>query len=135
MCLQKITKRYEPPDPRVRQAYKIMEKNGYTPFYQVQYTEAWLQATEHSIYVGSPEGDYYLSGFHVFPTRKAARQALSLLTYIGGKISQGKHTIRKVEIRDVTYEGTDGTSSRLIFQVANIPNLVARWIRLIPGKV
>ena len=58
MCLQKITKRYEPPDPRVRQAYKIMEKNGYTPFYQVQYTEAWLQATEHSIQIDSPEGEF-----------------------------------------------------------------------------
>ena len=136
MCLNTITKTYEVPDTKVRTAYKILEKGNKTPF---QFTKLpmgeWVSAIERKLAVenrGQPFAMWehrpkYTSGFHVYPTRSAARKALSLLS------SRRNRTIRKVEVREITYEGTDGTGFR--FTEHKIPNLVARWIRQVPGKV
>lgn len=75
MCLATITKRYETPDPSVRQAYKIMGRDGYSPFQRSKLTTEWREAISLLVSTGySMRSECYLSGFHVFPTRKSARQ-------------------------------------------------------------
>lgn len=128
MCLAKITKKYDTPDMDVRTGYKFLLKGLITPYRETQLSIEWQKAEETRV-------SSYTSGYHVFPTRSAARKALRILKTLGGHTSSLPLSIWKVEVKGVTYEGFDGTSMSFAYVDARIPTIVAQWIRVIPGKV
>lgn len=149
MCLNVITKTFNPPDPKVRTGWKYMERtvDGHLmPMYRrysgfSKYTTDWQSAHETVIKPNPLSySEDYISGFHVFPTREEARRAKRILTqirYDGITIWLKKHgslALVKVEVRNVTYEGIDGTSYDFIYLDAKIKTLVSKEMRII-GEV
>jgi hypothetical protein len=130
MCLNLVTKRYNPPDPAERTAYKIVRESKYHgktelegPFMSTIYLmDQWIYPTQHYIYANYPAPSpsdveivenvnaRYRSGFHVFPTREDAMRCYQ-------RMSLGfAETLLIVEVRvkDITSEGEDGTFGRSI---------------------
>lgn len=128
MCLNTITKRYSKPTKSVRDAFKIMRRDGLTPYQFSHITREWQGAYRVRLSTEGRGKDNrerrYLSGWHTFPTLEDAEKALSLLNI------NCSSKIVPVEIKGVVYEGTDGTSRASTFTKAKIPNLVSIWIRL-----
>ena len=151
MCLNTITKAFNPPDPKVRTGWKYVEKTSggrlvpayKNRSYRAAYTTDWQTAFEEDVStnqltVGYDMRPKYTSGFHVFPTREEARKAKRILLkscYGYGVMARlaadGKLKLIKVEVKDVTYEGIDGTNSDAAYLDAKIKTLVAKQIRLV----
>jgi hypothetical protein len=132
MCLQSITKHYDVPTTNVRRAYKILNGLGATPFKKTLVPEnVWLKSQTNEIWSWGPYVRYP-SGFHVYPTRREARQALKY--FKGNRSGRKEWHIATVEVRGVHTEGLDGTSSLPTFINMKLRNLVSYEMRLINGR-
>jgi hypothetical protein len=138
MCLDTITKRYDPPDETVRKAYKVFEvflgqrrqiyypiaggtgnERDMAPDALDFSAEVWLKSTSTRVMAEAEmAGIYptYPSGFHAFVTEDDAR------SYAGGLTHSGTFEVSEIEIRGVETEG--GQSMPLWSDLA--PVLVAR---------
>lgn len=141
MCLKSITKKYETPDPLERDAWKIFEirtekglwhqKKITTPYMGTLIElDKWLEAEQaECFYYPNWDNQTYKSGFHCFSTEDAALKAIGLSGW-PIRSSKGIKTgnwftvvVVKIRIKDVTYEGFDGTGDD--FLPYDIPNIVA----------
>jgi hypothetical protein len=144
MCLNNITKRYEPADPKVRKAWKYVKVESDGTFVSIFqgyfYSTEWKKSyCNYTISCTNDKAkshhmrEQYIPGFHVFPTREEARKAKSLIdNNDGGSFSHAEGIrLAQVEVRGVTVEGTDATSSESSYLDANIKTLVAKEMRII----
>jgi hypothetical protein len=150
MCLTTITQTFNPPDPKVRTGWRFVEKRDgrfYPPYYGNgrPYADGWAEADVQVSVRTNPQNVYwddrptYTSGFHVFPSREEARKAKRILKghnygVMHRLLNEGRLALVKVEVRNVTYEGIDGTSTDSDYMAANIKTLVAKEMRII-GEV
>ena len=140
MCLYTITKRFNPPDPKVRKGWKFVEEGKDGQLHGIfqcghGYSTEW-QVRRGSMYPLKTNGDVreeYDTGFHVFPTREDARKAKRALMSRGWELLSTHSTVRlvKVEVRDVTCEGIDGTTSEGYYVEAEVRTLVAHSMRIV----
>ena len=140
MCLNLITKQYNPPDPKVRKAWKYVKRNTYGGLFSIYqrhtYSKEWQIAknafiTAYNEFNGTrPKYD---SGFHVFATREDARKAKRILRSHGyGTFANTENIVLvKVEVKDVHTEGTDATTTELAYLDAKIKTLVASQMRIV----
>lgn len=137
MCLNSITKTYDPPDPTIRKAWKMVRiEDGefYSPYQNSsKLTNAWASASKEQVNIWGTD-QRYLAGFHVFPDEQTARKAFEILVGQHGimrdLVETGSAKIVPVEVRGVMYEGQDGTSTYDDYYSANLLCLVAEEIRL-----
>lgn len=136
MCLNSITREFEPADENIRRAWKMVDihhDGSLWPPYQGErpYTAEWQTATGYSIelpsdYTIDEQRDHYMSGFHVFVNLEDAKWVYDYL---------GRHGRRRkivpVEVRGIMYEGIDATDSCQEYIDRAIQTLVAREIRLV----
>lgn len=152
MCLATVSKRFDPPDPKVRRAWKIVQGNKDDPkrftsvFNSFLYTPKWAERETTS---WAPEGiklfrhvsytaaDFYPCGFHCFFTKREAQRALKYLRYEMDGGHSKKHysqcRIVPVLVKGVYVEGIDATDGEK-FVALGLRTLVAQWIRLAPRK-
>ena len=149
MCLNTITKKFNPPDPTEREAWKIVTiyETGFdnlkqthiiTPF---QYTDihfdVWMQSPQSTLqkqlvyWYGElgerpPESDTeYLVGFHVFVTKEEAIAAKKMFPVPVVCVYIEHRFVIPVRVRNVTYEGTDASTYDGAYLNAQIKTLVA----------
>lgn len=141
MCLYSVRKTFDPPDPKERVAWKILEVNQKdktlsTPFKDFKIRpNAWMYSTyNYSLFTELNECIPYKAGFHVYVTREDAREALAAFNEKAPRASRQRRQywkVFKVMVADVTSEGTDGTSG---VASSRFRNLVAGKMLLLPIK-
>ena len=127
MCLYTITQTLNPPDHKVRKAWKIVTGRNSSPFYHIILTSKWSTANNLEINSGKCE-DKYITGFHSYFSKKDADAMVQAIHV------DGQYSVVPVEIKDITYIGTDGTMWYTTPETRSIRNYVSNKIRLLPIK-
>jgi len=124
MCLLKITKVHEVPLPEERLAWKILATS--CSEWQFPYrgehpamVGVWMKANPVVIHTDQTVVEY-VSGFHVYPTRKEAEKAHQE----GSFPFDDKHVVA-VRVRGIRTEGIDGSFGLDIGVDLNLTNWVA----------
>jgi len=135
MCLNHITKEFNPPDTSERGGWKVLIESAETlrtPFIGLVIPKnTWQDDYENEppiIHIEAHSGGSYCVGIHVFATREAALEHVRLLPNCYGRFLQV--VIAKVTVRNVMYEGTDASDYSKDYLEANLPVLVAREMRV-----
>lgn len=141
MCLNTLTETFDKPVKKVRRAWKIVGvlSSGRiaTPFQStVLAPRKWNVSTVQTLKTDEwhlpnferwTSKEPYASGFHVFPSKKAAMLAMRLLK----NYAEIPRKVVPVEISEITATGFDGTSDDSVYIGSKIPCLVARKLRLL----
>lgn len=146
MCLNLIQKQFNPPDPKVRRGWKYIIVAPFTGKFRsiyrngVTYSTEWMTAETWATIKAQNDNSYsysdrpkYQAGFHVFATREDARKARRILLQNTTGVTAKTPNIKlvKVEVKDVTAEGTDATTTSQEYFDAKIKTLVANQMRIV----
>ena len=129
MCLQTLTKNFNPPREGVGAGWKLFDRDNAGKYISLYFNYmpyspgTWYTSSNGTININSEE---YEQGFHIYTNVEAARQQL--------RYSYSYIELRKVEYDDVVAIGTESLYVDDGGELKPVPITVAKQMRIVPDE-